>query len=260
MSFMPYVAPEQLMKDRSEYAHKGIARGRSVIGLEFADGLLFIAENPSATLHKISEVYDKIAFAGVGKYSEFEELRIAGIRLADLRGYQYGREDVKARDLANAYSQALSTIFTQQMKPYEIELLVGEVDGEDNGTSIYHILFDGSVSDEDQYVAMGGHAEELTDALRDRYQAGWDLATAVRPAVQLPATVPETREVPAEQLEAGVLDRTSTQRRTFRRLPKDEVSSYLGCAPPEPPPAFSAPPRTLDGWNGASSGSRTSTA
>ncbi len=228
MSFMPYVAPEQLMKDRSDYAHKGIARGRSVIGLEYAEGLLFLAENASATLHKISEVYDKIAFAGVGKYSEFEELRIAGIRLADLRGYQYGREDVKARDLANAYSQALSTIFTQQMKPYEIELLVGEVDGEDDGTSIYHILFDGSVSDEDQYVAMGGHAEELTDALRDRYQAGWDLATAVRTAVQLLATVPETREVPAEQLEAGVLDRTSTQRRTFRRLPKDEVSSYLG--------------------------------
>jgi len=228
VSFMPYVAPEQLMKDRSDYAHKGIARGRSVIGLEYAGGLLFLAENASATLHKISEVYDKIAFAGVGKYSEFEELRIAGIRHADLRGYQYGREDVKARDLANAYSQALSTIFTQQMKPYEIELLVGEVDGETDGTSIYHILFDGSVSDEDQYVAMGGHAEELTDALRDRYQTGWDLSTAVRTSVQLLATVPETRDVPAEQLEAGILDRTSTDRRTFRRLTKDEISSYLG--------------------------------
>jgi proteasome alpha subunit len=228
VSFMPYVAPEQLMKDRSDYAHKGIARGRSVIGLEYAEGLLFLAENASVTLHKISEVYDKIAFAGVGKYSEFEELRIAGIRLADLRGYQYGREDVKARDLANAYSQALSTIFTQQMKPYEIELLVGEVDGDDSGTSIYHILFDGSVSDENQYVAMGWHAEELTDALRDRFQSGWDLATAVRTAVQLLATVPETREVPAEQLEAGVLDRTSPERRTFRRLTMDEVSSYLG--------------------------------
>jgi proteasome alpha subunit len=228
MSFMPYVAPEQLMKDRSDYAHKGIARGRSVMGLEYADGLLFLAENPSATLHKISEVYDKIAFAGVGKYSEFEELRIAGIRLADLRGYQYGREDVKARDLANAYSQALSTIFTQQMKPYEIELLVGEVDGDANGTSIYHILFDGSVSDEDQYVAMGGHAEELTDTLKDRYQSGWDLATAVRTAVQLLATVPETRDVPGEQLEAGVLDRSSTQRRTFRRLTTSELTSFLG--------------------------------
>ena len=120
MSFMPYVAPEQLMKDRSEYAHKGIARGRSVIGLEFADGLLFIAENPSATLHKISEIYDRVAFAGVGKYSEFEELRIAGIRLADLRGYQYGREDVKARDLANAYSQALSLSFTHMANSSDV--------------------------------------------------------------------------------------------------------------------------------------------
>src|ERR687895_1543857 len=142
MSFMPYVSPDQLMKDRSEYAHKGIARGRSVIGLEYADGLLFIAENPSATLHKISEIYDRIAFAGVGKYSEFEDLRIAGIRLADLRGYSYGREDVKARDLANAYSQALSTIFTQQhMKPYEVELLVAEVAEDGGKNEIYHILF-----------------------------------------------------------------------------------------------------------------------
>ncbi|MGB7805853.1 MAG: proteasome subunit alpha, partial [Actinomycetota bacterium] len=177
MSFMPYVAPEQMMKDRSEYAHKGIARGRSVIGLEIADGLLFIAENPSATLHKISEIYDKIAFAGVGKYSEFEDLRIAGLRHADMRGYSYGREDVKARDLANAYSQALSTIFTQQMKPYEVEILVGEVDGDSEGTVLYHILFDGSVTDEHGIVAIGGHAEDLTDTLKDRYREGWDLGT-----------------------------------------------------------------------------------
>ena len=227
MSFMPYVAPEQMMKDRSDYAHKGIARGRSVLGFEYADGLLFLAENPSTTLHKISEVYDQVAFAGVGKYSEFEEMRIAGIRLADLRGYQYGREDVKARDLANAYSQALSSIFTQQMKPYEIELLVGEVEGDESGSSIYHVLFDGSVSDEQGYVAMGGHAEDLSDALKDRYASGWDLATAVRTAVTVLATVPETREVPAEQIEAGVLDRTSSHRRKFRRLTPAEIEAAL---------------------------------
>jgi proteasome alpha subunit len=227
MSFMPYVAPEQLMKDRSDYAHKGIARGRSVVGVEYADGLLFLAENPSATLHKISEIYDHVAFAGVGKYSEFEELRIAGIRLADLRGYSYGREDVKARDLANAYSQALSTIFTQQMKPYEVEVLVGEVDGEATGTAMYHILFDGSVSDEQGCVAMGGHAEELSDALRTRYEPGRDLPTAVRNAVGALAAVPEPREIPADQIEAGVLDRTRTQRRKFRRLGGDEITRLL---------------------------------
>ena len=183
MSFMPYVSPDQLMKDRSEYAHKGIARGRSVIGLEYADGLLFIAENPSSTLHKISEIYDRIAFAGVGKYSEFEDLRISGIRLADLRGYSYGREDVKARDLANAYSQALSTIFTQQMKPYEVEILVGEVNGDVDGTSIYHVLFDGSVTDEHGFVAIGGHADDLTESMKEKYGAGWDLPTALKNAV-----------------------------------------------------------------------------
>ena len=227
MSFMPYVAPEQLMKDRSDYAHKGIARGRSVIGLEFADGLLFIAENPSATLHKISEIYDRIAFAGVGKYSEFEELRIAGIRLADMRGYSYGREDVKARDLANAYSQALSTIFTQQMKPYEVEILVGEVDGEQDGTSLYHVLFDGSVSDEQGCVAVGGHAEELTDSLRQRYDGSWDLATAVRTSVEVLGS-PESRTVEPSSVEAGVLDRTRESRRKFRRLTPEEISGFLG--------------------------------
>jgi proteasome alpha subunit len=226
MSFMPYVSPDQLMKDRSEYAHKGIARGRSVIGLEYADGLLFIAENPSATLHKISEIYDRIAFAGVGKYSEFEDLRISGIRLADLRGYSYGREDVKARDLANAYSQALSTIFTQQMKPYEVEILVGEVNGEVEGTSIYHVLFDGSVTDEHGFVAIGGHADDLTENLKEKYRPGWDLATAVKNATDV-LGAPDSRTIEHDHIEAGVLERSQPRRRKFRRLTDDEVAGYL---------------------------------
>jgi proteasome alpha subunit len=226
MSFMPYVSPDQLMKDRSDYAHKGIARGRSVIGLEYRDGLLFIAENPSATLHKISEIYDRIAFAGVGKYSEFEDLRIAGIRLADFRGYSYGREDVKARDLANAYSQALSTIFTQQMKPYEVEILVGEVDGEVQGTSIYHVLFDGSVTDEHGFVAIGGHADDLTENLKQRYGEGWDLGTAVKMATEVLGS-PESRTIEVSQVEAGVLDRTRKPRRKFRRLTDQQLESFL---------------------------------
>jgi proteasome alpha subunit len=226
MAFMPYVSPDQGMKDKSDYAHKGIARGRSVIGLGYADGLLFIAENPSATLHKISEIYDHVAFAGVGKYSEFEDLRIAGIRLADLRGYSYGRDDVKARDLANAYSQALSTIFTQQWKPYEVEILVGEVNGEAEGTAIYHVLFDGSVTDEHGFVAMGGHADDLTENLKQRYAAGWDLATAVRTAVEVLGS-PDSRTIDADQIEAGVLDRTRKQRRKFRRLSESEIAGLL---------------------------------
>ena len=227
MSFMPYVPPEQLMKDRSEFAHKGIARGKSVVGLEYADGLLFIAENPSATLHKISEIYDRMAFAGVGKYSEFEELRIAGVRLADMRGYSYGREDVRARDLANAYSQALSAIFTQQMKPYEVEVLVGEVADDGLGRNeIYHVLFDGTVSDEHGFVAIGGHAEDLTAAVKGAYQEGWDLATAVREAVKALSSA-EGREVSAAAIESGVLERSRPQRRKFRRLSDEEIAGIL---------------------------------
>lgn len=226
---MPYVPPEQLMKDRSEFAHKGIARGKSVVGVEYAEGLLFVAENPSATLHKISEIYDRIAFAGVGKYSEFEDLRISGVRLADLRGYSYGREDVRARDLANAYSQALSTIFTTQMKPYEVEIVVGEVAVDAGRNEIYHILFDGTVSDEQGFVAIGGHADELTTAVSNAYQQGWDLATGVREAVNALRSA-ENRQIEAESIEVGVLDRTSRSRRTFRRLEEEEIAGILSAA------------------------------
>ncbi|MEX0753926.1 MAG: proteasome subunit alpha [Actinomycetota bacterium] len=226
MSFMPYVPPEQLMKDRSEYAQKGIARGKSVIGLEYADGVLFIAENTSATLHKISEIYDEIAFAAVGKYSEFEDLRISGVRLADLRGYSYGRDDVKARDLANAYSQTLSTMFTQQMKPFEVELLIGEIDGQAGKSEIYHLLFDGSINDEHEFVAIGGSAEQLTERLRGGYSERMSLADAVKAAVGAFSAV-EDKQLVAEAVEAGVLDQTRSQRRKFRRLSDEEVAEIL---------------------------------
>jgi proteasome alpha subunit len=221
-----YVAPEQVMKDRADYARKGIARGRGLVAVSYADGIVIVAENPSNTLRKISEIYDRIAFAGVGKYSEFEDLRISGVRHADLRGYSYGRDDVRARDLANAYSQGLSTIFTQQVKPYEVEILVGEVGEGDGGNEIYHVLFDGTVTDEHGHVAIGGHAEELSNAVQEAYQPGWDLATAVRQAVGALSTA-EGREIEPEQVEAGVLDRTRQQRRKFRRLGDQEVATIL---------------------------------
>jgi proteasome alpha subunit len=225
MSFQPYVPPEQLMKDRSEYARKGIARGKSVVAVEYADGILFLAENPSVTLHKVSEIYDRIAFASVGKYSEFEDLRIAGIRLADFRGYSYGREDVTAKTLANAYSQALSTIFTTQMKPYEVEILVAQVGDSPSETSLFHILFDGSVADEEGYVAMGGRSEELSARLKDSYTAGGALADALRMSAQALSAV-EEKDFEPGRLEVAVLDRTRA-RRKFNRLPADEIAGYI---------------------------------
>jgi proteasome alpha subunit len=225
VSFQPYVPPEQLIKDRSEFARKGIARGRSVVAIEYADGILFLAENPSATLHKISEIYDRIAFAGVGKYSEFEDLRISGVRLADLRGYSYGREDVTAKTLANAYSQALSTIFTTQMKPYEVEILVGQVGDTPAENELFHILYDGSVADQQGYVAMGGRSEELTTQLKDAYQEGLSVEEGVRLATRSLSTVEES-PVEAPNLEAAVLDRTRG-RRKFRRLADDELVGVL---------------------------------
>jgi proteasome alpha subunit len=225
MSFQPYVPPEQLIKDRSEYARKGIAKGRSVVAMEYADGILFLAENPSATLHKISEIYDRIAFAGVGRYSEFEDLRIAGVRLADLRGYSYGREDVTAKTVANAYAQALNNIFTTQMKPYEVEILVGQVGDTPGENELFHILYDGSVTDQKDYVAMGGRSEELAGHLREDYKDGLGLEESVRLATKALSKVEES-SVNAENLEAAVLDRTRG-RRKFRRLADDELARIV---------------------------------
>jgi proteasome alpha subunit len=222
-----YVAPEQLMKDRSEYARKGIARGKPVVALEYADGIVFIADNPSTHLHKISEVYDRIAFAGVGKYSEFENLRIAGVRMADVRGYSYGREDVNVKAVANAYSQVLSEVFTREMKPYEVEILVAQVGEEGEQNELFHILFDGSVSDEEGFVAMGGESEPLASTLEQSYKPGMPLDEAVKTGV---AALSQTNGAALEpvRVEAAALDRTRKTRRKFRRLSASDVERILG--------------------------------
>jgi proteasome alpha subunit len=221
-----YVSPEQLMKDKADYARKGIARGKSVIALEYADGIVFVAENTSATLHKISEIYDRIAFAGVGKFNEFEQLRIGGIRLVDVKGYSYSREDVTAKGLANAYSQSLGNIFTAELKPYECEILVAAVGDSTETNELFHILYDGSVTDRQGWVAMGGQADALGTYLKDKYPTKTpDLGAATKLGHQALLSV-EGREVPPEALEVAVLDRTRA-RRKFRRLTREELKKLL---------------------------------
>src|SRR5882757_1408298 len=182
MSMPYYVAPEQVMKDRADYARKGIARGRAMVALRFADGVALVAENQSNTLRKISEIYDRIAFAGVGKYNEFDQLRIAGVRAADLKGFQYSREDVDARSLANQYAQILGQVFTHEMKPMEVEILVAEVGVTADGDQLYHILYDGTVMDERRFTVLGGDAEAIAGRLRESLGDGLDLAGSVRSA------------------------------------------------------------------------------
>jgi len=167
-----YVAPEQVMKDRADYARKGIARGRALVAVRYVDGIALVAENPSNTLRKISEIYDRIAFAGVGKYNEFDQLRVAGVRAADLKGYQYSRDDVDARSLANNYAQILGQIFTHEMKPMEVEILVAEVGVTPDGDQLFHILYDGTVMDERRYTVLGGDAEAIGGRMKDTFAEG----------------------------------------------------------------------------------------
>jgi proteasome alpha subunit len=221
-----YVSPEQLMKDKADYARKGIARGKSVLVMEYNDGIFFMAENPSATLHKISEIYDRIAFAGVGKFNEYEQLRIGGIRLVDVKGYSYSREDVTAKGLANAYSQSLGTIFTEANKPYEVEILVAAVGGTQEENEIFHILYDGSVTDRQGWVAMGGQAEALGTYLEQHYpKRSPKLDAAIKLGHDALASA-EGREIPADDLETAVLDRTRP-RRKFRRLRLEELQAVV---------------------------------
>ncbi|MFE6737782.1 proteasome subunit alpha [Streptomyces tubercidicus] len=230
MSTPFYVSPQQAMADRAEYARKGIARGRSVVVLQYTDGVVFVAENPSRALHKVSEIYDRIAFAAVGKYNEFENLRIGGVRYADLRGYTYDREDVTARGLANVYAQTLGTIFSSAAeKPYEVELIVAEVGSAPEEDQIYRLPHDGSIVDEHGSVAVGGNADQISSYLDQRHRDGMTLAEALKLAVDSLSrdTNGGERSLTAEQLEVATLDRTRPQQRKFKRILGRQLSRLL---------------------------------
>lgn len=221
-----YVSPEQMMQDKAEYAKKGIAKGRSIVAMDYADGVLLTADNPSASLHKISEIYDTIAFSGAGKYSEFENLRKAGIRHADLKGFAYSREDVTARSLANTYSQALGTIFSQELKPLEVEILVVGVGSSGQPNEIYRISFDGSIIDERGFAVIGGRAEVLQGFLKDRLPG---TVPSLDQALSLSLAALEsgsTQKLALESLEVAVLDRTRDGRK-FRRIAVHDVKRLL---------------------------------
>ena len=257
MSMPFYASAEQIMRDRSEYARKGIARGRSVAVLRYADGIVFVAENASSALHKVSEIYDRIGFAAVGKYNEFENLRVAGIRLADLRGYSYDRRDVTARSLANAYAQTLGAIFTEQQKPYEVELCVAEVGTTAADDQIYRLSYDGTIADEPEFLVMGGQAEAITASLRQTYRDGLDLPDAVAVAVHALGSVGgeggATRTLIAGQLEVAVLDRTRTAR-TFKRIAGAALTPLLPSAAKDETASEDAPADTAPGNNESAPG------
>ena len=211
-----YVSPAQAMRDKAEYARQGIARGRSCVTLQYQDGIMLVAPNPSSALHKISEIYDRIAFAAVGRYNEYENLRKAGVTYADITGYQFDRHDVTARGIANWYAQTLGTIFTESLKPFEVEIVVAEVGARPSEDQIYRITFDGSVTDEPGFVAFGGQADQVSAALKERYADGMSLSEAFGAALAV-LSASGNGEYTASQLEVAVLER-ARDHRTFRRI------------------------------------------
>jgi proteasome alpha subunit len=224
MTMPYYVAPEQVMKDRAEYAQKGIARGRSLVGTTYEMGVLIVAENPSNTLHKISEIYDRVAFAGVGRYNEFDQLRVAGVRHADTKGYAYSREDVDARSLANVYAQYLGQVFTHEMKPLEVEILVAELGADDHPHQLYHIAYEGTITDEERFAVLGGDAETITERMTAAWQEGWSLGEALKAATV--ALAGPDRTLASGDLEVATLSQ-GNGRRTFRRVADEELALLL---------------------------------
>ncbi len=222
-----YVAPEQVMKDKADFARKNIARGRPLVATVYDGGILICAENPSRSLHKVSEIYDRIAFAGVGKYNEFDQLRVAGVRHADTKGYAYSREDVDARSLANLYAQYLGNVFTHEMKPLEVEILVAELGADGAPDQLYHIAYEGTITDEDRFAVLGGETETITERFAAAYHDGWGLDDALKAAVGALAG-PERTLGPGD-LEVAVLARANG-RRAFRRLGEEELAQRLGSA------------------------------
>jgi proteasome alpha subunit len=222
MSMPYYVAPEQVMKDRAEYAQKGIARGRALVATTYDQGIVIVAENPSRSLHKISEIYDRIAFGGVGKYNEYDQLRVAGVRHADTKGFAFSREDVDARSLANLYAQYLGNVFTHEMKPLEVEILVAELGDQEN--QLYHIAYEGTITDEDRYAVLGGDAETIAERMANAWQADWDLSASLKAATA--ALAGPDRTLAPGDLEVAVLSRANG-RRAFRRILNGELAQLL---------------------------------
>jgi proteasome alpha subunit len=224
MSMPFYVAPEQVMKDRAEYAQKGIARGRSLVATTYDLGIVIVAENPSRSLHKISEIYDRIAFGGVGKYNEYDQLRVAGVRHADTKGYAYSREDVDARSLANLYAQYLGNVFTHEMKPLEVEILVAELSSDGKPDQLYHIAYEGTITDEERFAVLGGDAETIAERVGTAWTEGWDLSGALKAATS--ALAGPERTLAGGDLEVATLSR-GNGRRTFRRIGEEELAQLL---------------------------------
>jgi proteasome alpha subunit len=218
-----YVPPEQLIKDRAEFARKGIRRGRPIVVIEYAEGILLIGENPSRSLHKIAEIYDQVAFAAVGRFNEFETLRVAGIRYADVKGFAYARADVTGKGLANAYSQTVGQIFTHEIKPYEVEVIVAELGKDDN--HIYHVRFDGTLRDEHGFAVIGGDEDAIRERMAEAYQPDLDLGAAMTMATTAIAESSE-EDISDDAWEAAVLD-ANLGRRKFRRLDLEEIAAAV---------------------------------
>jgi proteasome alpha subunit len=242
MSSPYYVSPEQVMKDRADYARKGIARGRALVAAMYNGGIVLVAENPSNTLRKVSEIYDRIAFAGVGRYNEFDQLRVSGVRAADMKGYQYSRDDVDARSLANQYAQILGQVFTHEMKPMEVEILVAEVGLTTDGNRLYHILYDGTIMDERRFSVLGGDADAITGRLNESYVDEAELGPTIVSAVS--ALSGPDRSIGFSDLEVAVLARTNG-RRCFQRLSDAEVAALLGQSNEATPAVVAAAPEAI---------------
>jgi len=260
-----YASPEQIMRDRSEFARKNIARGRNVVVMSYADGVLFVTENPSKALHKVSEIYDRIGFAAVGRYNEFENLRAAGVRMADLRGYSYDRRDVTGRAIATAFAQTLGSIFTVETKPYEVEICIAEVSDTPATDELYRITYDGQAQEEPGFLAMGGQTDVLTRMLKERHSADMSLTDAVRLAVEAIASVGgeggKPRTIDPNQLEIAVLDRARPGRK-FRRITGAALTPLLAPVPAEvAEPAEEAPaaPATGEATSAGESAAATET-
>ncbi|CAB4599771.1 MAG: proteasome subunit alpha [Actinobacteria bacterium] len=220
-----YVPPEQFMKDRADFARKGIARGRALVALQYDNGIALVSENPSSTLHKISEIYDRIAFAGVGKYNEFDQLRVAGVRAADIKGYQFSRQDVDARSLTNQYAQILSQVFSEAPKPMEVELLVAEIGVEKSADRLFHVMYDGTVLDEHNFSVLGGDSQAVADRLKNVYVPDTSLKTVLQNAI---AALSGAEAKPKyADLEVAVLERNG-RRRCFRRIAESEIEELIG--------------------------------
>ncbi len=261
MAYTPYDW-QQTLRQKADYVLDRLREGSPVVGISAQEGVLLCTVRRSQ--RKIFEIYDRLAFAGLGNPSDLEAVRQLAVDFAHAEGFQRSPQDVSIQRVVGfAVSPALKRHFSDPLRlPLVLCGLFAQV-GDASGDDLFYILnYDGEFSLVKHYAAVAGAAhvaERMKEALGDlkkppTYEAA--LEAAIRAwaigfwesrhgasekkesshgelEVVKPPKEREWRELLSQELkegavvEAALLERQTRRERRFRLLSEEEIKPLL---------------------------------